>query len=400
MNRLRTLLIFGTRPEAIKMAPVVRACQARSDEIETLVCVTGQHKEMLQQVTDYFGIQADAELDVMRPNQTLAGLSARCLDRIDLILDDARPDCVVAQGDTTTVMAASMAAFYRRIPFVHIEAGLRTGDIYSPWPEEFNRRVATLTTALHCAPTERSRQNLLAERVLNETVTVTGNTVLDALLWTVERERKRSHEWQAKHSQLGDRRMVLVTGHRRENFGGGFQNICKAIATLAAQFPDVVFLYPVHLNPNVQKPVHELLSGLENVVLCPPASYPEFVWLMDRSTLILTDSGGVQEEAPSLKKPILVMRDTTERPEAVDAGAAELVGTSVERIVEGVTRLLTDNAAYRSRQIDVSPYGDGRSAERIVERMLQEPWTRSGTPAMRGTQSSFANPGAGIVPVL
>lgn len=372
MKLLRPLLVFGTRPEAIKMAPVVRACRARPSEIEPIVCLTGQHREMLAQVTEYFGITHDVDLDLMRPNQTLAGLTARCIERIDEVLAERQPDCVVAQGDTTTVMCASLAAFYRRIPFVHVEAGLRTGDIFSPFPEEMNRRVATLATALHCAPTERSRQNLLREGVADETIHVTGNTVIDALLWSVERERAAGCSWAEKHAMLGDRRMVLITGHRRENFGGGFENICRAIAELAARFPDVAFVYPVHLNPNVQEPVRRLLSECRNVHLLPPAPYPEFVWLMDRSTLILTDSGGVQEEAPSLKKPILVMRDTTERPEALDAGAVELVGTDETRIVESVTRLLRDPAEYARRQIEHSPYGDGHAAARIVDLLLTQ----------------------------
>ena len=285
MKPLRPLLVFGTRPEGIKMAPVVRECLARPNEIEPIVCLTGQHREMLAQVTEYFGITHDVDLDLMRPNQTLAGLTARCIERIDEVLAERQPDCVVAQGDTTTVMCASLAAFYRKLPFVHVEAGLRTGDIHSPFPEELNRRVATLTTALHCAPTERSRQNLLREGIADATIHVTGNTVIDALLWSVERERGRSAEWAAKHAMLGDRRMVLITGHRRENFGGGFENICRAIAELAARFPDVAFVYPVHLNPNVQEPVRRLLSECRNVHLLPPAPYPEFVWLMDRSTL-------------------------------------------------------------------------------------------------------------------
>ena len=371
MKPLRPLLVFGTRPEGIKMAPVVRECLARPNEIEPIVCLTGQHREMLVQVTEYFGITHDVDLDLMRPNQTLAGLTARCIERIDEVLAERQPDCVVAQGDTTTVMCASLAAFYRKLPFVHVEAGLRTGDIHSPFPEELNRRVATLTTALHCAPTERSRQNLLREGIADATIHVTGNTVIDSLLWSVERERGRSAEWAAKHAMLGDRRMVLITGHRRENFGGGFENICRAIAELAARFPDVAFVYPVHLNPNVQEPVRRLLSECRNVHLLPPAPYPEFVWLMDRSTLILTDSGGVQEEAPSLKKPILVMRDTTERPEALDAGAVELVGTDTSRIVAGVSRLLSDHVEYARRQIECNPYGDGQAAKRIVELLLQ-----------------------------
>lgn len=374
MNRLRTLLVFGTRPEAIKMAPVVQACRERESQIEPIVCVTGQHREMLAQVTDYFGIHHDVDLDVMQSNQTLAGLTARCIERIDGVLERTRPQCIVAQGDTTTVMCASLAAFYRRVPFVHVEAGLRTSDIFSPWPEEMNRRVASLATALHCAPTGRSRDNLLREGIAGETIHVTGNTVIDALLWAAARERSDGGRWAETYSWLGDRRMVLITGHRRENFGGGFENICRAISELAGRFPDVAFLYPVHLNPNVQEPVRRILSGRDNVHLLPPAPYPEFVWLMDRSTLILTDSGGVQEEAPSLKKPILVMRDTTERPEALDAGAVELVGTDSARIVAAVSRLLTDPAEYARRQIESNPYGDGHAAERIVDLVLKQGW--------------------------
>lgn len=374
MKPLRPLLVFGTRPEAIKMAPVVQACRARPNAIEPLVCVTGQHREMLAQVTGYFGIEHDIDLDLMRPNQSLAGLTARCIERIDEVLAERTPDCVVAQGDTTTVMCASLAAFYRRVPFVHVEAGLRTGDIWSPFPEELNRRVASLTTALHCAPTERSRQNLLREGIADSTIHVTGNTVIDALLWAAARERANGGRWAESYSWLGDRRMVLITGHRRENFGGGFENICRAIAELADRFPDVCFVYPVHLNPNVQEPVQRILSDRGNVHLLPPAPYPEFVWLMDRSTLILTDSGGVQEEAPSLKKPILVMRDSTERPEALDAGAVELVGTNTSRIVAAVSRLLSDPAEYARRQIELNPYGDGNAAERIVDLVLNQGW--------------------------
>lgn len=349
------------------MAPVVMQCAKRGDDVDAIVCVTGQHREMLAQVTDYFGLTIDEHLDVMTANQTLALLTSRCLEGIDAVLAKCAPDCVVAQGDTTTVAAASLAAFYRKLPFVHVEAGLRTGNILSPWPEEMNRRIASLSAAVHCAPTEKSRRNLLAEGVPEDTVHVTGNTVVDALLWTAERERARGDEWSQKYGWLEDRRMVLITGHRRENLGEGFQNICRAISRLAEQFPDVMFVYPVHLNPNVQEPVHAILSGRDNVRLVAPAPYPEFIWLMDRSTLILTDSGGVQEEAPSLKKPIVVMRDTTERPEAMEAGAVELVGTDIERITKSVSRLLSDPAEYGKRQIDKNPYGDGLAAERVVE---------------------------------
>jgi UDP-N-acetylglucosamine 2-epimerase (non-hydrolysing) len=376
MSKLRVLLIFGTRPEAIKMAPVVKACLARPESIETVVCLTGQHREMLKQVTDYFDLHADMDLQLMQPNQSLAQLTARCIQGLDEVVQKVEPHCIVAQGDTTTVMASSMVAFYRRIPLVHVEAGLRTGNMQAPWPEEFNRRVTGLVADLHCAPTQRSADNLLREGVDPATVHVTGNTVIDSLLWAVERERANDAPWSEKYKALGDRRMVLITGHRRENFGQGFQDICKAIRRLSDQFPDVEFVYPVHLNPNVQRPVFEILGDRPNIHLVEPAPYPEFVWLMDRSSILLTDSGGVQEEGPSLKKPILVMRETTERPEAMESGAVELVGTSVDKIVERLSTLLNDPVLYARRQIDVNPYGDGHAAERIVELMLKQEWQK------------------------
>lgn len=334
--------------------------------MDPVICLTGQHREMLAQVTDYFGIEPTLDLALMQPNQTLAELTARCLTGLDEALVRFQPDCVVAQGDTTTVMAAALAAFYRRCPFVHVEAGLRTHRLDSPWPEEMNRRIASLATTVHCAPTDRAAENLLREGTPPNQVHVTGNTVIDALLWTVERERRPDRPWSGRFAFLESRPMVLITGHRRENFGGGFERICAAIAELAEQFPAVCFVFPVHLNPNVREPVQRVLGALPNVHLMEPAPYPEFVWLMDRSTLILTDSGGVQEEAPSLGKPILVMRDTTERPEALDAGAVELVGTSREIIVARVARLLSDPVEYARRQIRTNPYGDGKAAPRIV----------------------------------
>lgn len=371
---VRALLVIGTRPEAIKMAPVVQACRQENSGVETIVCFTGQHAEMLAQVADYFGIVPDIALNLMRPNQTLAGLTARALEGLDEALVRYQPNCVVAQGDTTSAMVASMAAFYRHIPLVHVEAGLRTGNIQSPWPEEFNRRVVGLTTALHCAPTMRAAHNLLAECVSPQIVKLTGNTVIDALLWTVDRERQRDAAWREKYAALGDRRMVLVTGHRRENFGEKFEGICGSIRSLAQRFENVEFVYPVHPNPGAREPVHRILSSEPNIHLIEPAPYPEFVWLMDRSHLILTDSGGVQEEAPSLKKPVLVMRDTTERQEAVDAGAARLVGTSPAAIVSAVTELLTDEDAYSRCQTEVNPYGDGESAKRIASLIGDKAW--------------------------
>ena len=370
---VRTLLVFGTRPEAIKMAPVVQACIAHPS-IEPIICVTGQHKEMLQQVTEYFQITPDIDLELMRANQTLAGLTSRCVERMDEVIQQQQPDCAVAQGDTTTVMATALASFYRHVPFVHVEAGLRTGDLQAPWPEEMNRRVAGIVAGLHCAPTQRSAQNLLDEGTPAASVHVTGNTVIDALLWTVDRERKATATWQEKHPYLESNRSVLITGHRRENFGGGFQEICRAISELATRFPDVQFVYPVHLNPNVQKPVHELLGNFSNVHLIEPVAYPQFVWLMDQCTLILTDSGGVQEEAPSVKKPVLVMRETTERPEALDAGAVELVGTDADKIIERVSGLLNDDDDYRSHIIEENPYGDGQAAVRIADLIAGKSW--------------------------
>jgi UDP-N-acetylglucosamine 2-epimerase (non-hydrolysing) len=374
LSKLHPLLIFGTRPEAIKMAPIVRECCRRGEAVEPTVCLTGQHREMLAQVTDYFGIRAHVDLQLMRPDQTLAELTARCVEGLDEALGRYQPDCVVAQGDTTTVMAAALAAFYRRVPLVHVEAGLRTHNLLAPWPEELNRRIVSIATALHCAPTSRAAETLLAEGAPPQAVHVTGNPVVDALQQTLTRELADAGRWEKKYAMLDQRRMILITGHRRESFGPGFECICRAIAALSRRFSDCELLYPVHLNPNVQEPVRRLLGDRENVHLLPPVAYPEFVWLMHRSTLILTDSGGVQEEAPSLQKPVLVMRDTTERPEAVEAGAAKLVGTSVERIVSAAAELLTDPAAYAACQISTNPYGDGHAAERIVDLMLEQGW--------------------------
>jgi UDP-N-acetylglucosamine 2-epimerase (non-hydrolysing) len=342
--------------------------------METIVCLSGQHREMLHQVTEYFNIQADLHLDLMETNQTLAGFAARCIRGIDAALEEHVPHCVVVQGDTSTVMSASLAAFYRQVPLVHVEAGLRSGDLQAPWPEEMNRRVTSLVTSLHCAPTQQAAENLLREGHCSKTVHVTGNTVIDALMWTVLRERDKDSRWREKYSFLADRTMVLITGHRRENFGQGFRDVCQAILRLSRRFPEVEFLYPVHLNPNVQDPVHSVLGNNPNIHLREPVPYPEFVWLMDRSKLILSDSGGVQEEAPSLKKPVLVMRDSTERPEAIEAGAVELVGTSIPLIFDRCSALLSDPDEYSRHQIGTNPYGDGRSAPRIVDLMLLQGW--------------------------
>ena len=363
---LRMMCVFGTRPEAIKVAPIILAAQRRRD-IEVIACSTGQHREMLDQVTAHFGIRPDVELKLMQPGQTLTGLTARCLTALDEAIEKLRPDCILGQGDTTSAMCAGMVAFYQRLPFIHVEAGLRTADINSPFPEEMNRRVCSLVSALHCAPTENAAANLLREGYARENVIVTGNTVIDALQLTVQRERTDGHRWIEKHADLADGRMVLMTAHRRENHGDGIRSLCRAIQQLAERFPTVNFVYPVHLNPNIQQPVHEILDGLSNVHLIAPAEYPEFVWLMDRATLILSDSGGVQEEAPSLGKPVLVTRDSTERPEALEVGATRLVGTDTHRVVEAVSHLLIDKDAYAAMQVEKNPYGDGRAAERILQ---------------------------------
>lgn len=370
-SKLRPLIVVGTRPEAIKLAPVILECLRRTDQVAPIVCSTGQHREMLAQVMGYFSITPDIDLALMQPGQTLTGLTARCLESVDRVIQERRPDCIVVQGDTTTVMAASMAAFYHRIPVVHVEAGLRTGDILSPWPEEFNRRVAALVAALHCAPTARSQAALLAEGVPKNQVRVTGNTVIDALLQSVSKERADDSGWRQKYPMAMADSVVLITGHRRENFGDGLENICDAVTELATRHPQTQFIYPVHLNPNVKGPVHQLLGGHANIHLIPPADYPEFVWLMDRASVVLTDSGGVQEEAPSLGTAVLVTREKTERPEAVEAGLAELVGTDRNLIVERVSQSLAHHHAGGKAGRIENPYGDGHSAERIVDWILE-----------------------------
>ena len=364
---IRPLIIFGTRPEAIKMAPLVLEAKQRTQTMKPIVCLTGQHREMLDQVVHYFQMEADTDLHLMQPNQTLASLTSRCLSEVDRVISEAAPDFVLAQGDTTTVLAASLASFYRKIPFVHVEAGLRSGNIMSPWPEEMNRQVASIVTSRHCAPTQRAVNTLLEEGYDPKSIRLTGNTVIDALLYSVQRERANPTRWEEKHPWLQDQPMVLITAHRRESFGMGFENLCTAFRDLALTFRDHEFVYPVHLNPNVREPVHRVLGSLQNFHLIEPAAYPEFVWLMDRSTIILSDSGGVQEEAPSLGKPVLVLRDTTERPEAVEIGATRLVGTDVRLIVENASRLLTDRDFYHSFLGKSNPYGDGTAAKKILD---------------------------------
>lgn len=377
MTVKRKILVFmGTRPEAVKLAPVVAALR-RSHDYHCTVVATGQHKEMFRQVAETFGFAVDVDLDVMRPNQTLAGLTARLLDGIDGWLDSAKPDMALVQGDTTTVLAASLACFYRQIPVGHVEAGLRTGNIWSPFPEEANRKLATPLVALHFAPTEAARKALLREGVAEETISVTGNTVIDALRIEVARQVGDAAVRAGINNDLGrllgadweQWPTILVTGHRRENFGDGIEQICRAIAILAERFPQHRLVYPVHLNPNVLTHVNRLLGGLSNVRLVAPQNYRNFVALMARCRLVLTDSGGVQEEAPSLGKPVLVMRDTTERPEGIAAGTALLTGPKAAAIVEHATRLLTDDDAYRSMATAKNPYGDGYAAEQIVQRL-------------------------------
>ena len=369
----KILLVFGTRPEAIKMAPLVKALQKDTEHFETRVCVTAQHRQMLDQVLEVFGITPEYDLNIMAPNQDLYDITAKVLLGLREVLKDFRPDTVLVHGDTTTSMAASLAAFYMQIPVGHVEAGLRTYNMLSPWPEEMNRQVTDRICTYYFAPTEQSRANLLQENIDAKKIFITGNTVIDALLMAVDIisttagvKEKMAKELQEKGYTVGDREYILVTGHRRENFGDGFLHICKAIKELAALHPEMDIVYPVHLNPNVQKPVYELLSGLSNVYLISPLDYLPFIYAMQHSTLLLTDSGGVQEEAPSLGKPVLVMRDTTERPEAVEAGTVKLVGTDAEAIVSNVTALLQDKEMYKRMAETHNPYGDGQACERII----------------------------------
>ena len=376
MKPKSVLVFMGTRPEAIKLAPVVAALRD-SPDFHCTVVATGQHREMFRQVADQFGFTVDADLDVMRPNQTLAQLTSRLMDGIDGWLETAAPDLALVQGDTTTVLVAALACFYRRIPIGHVEAGLRTGNIWAPFPEEVNRRLASQLVGLHFAPTAAAREALLREGVPDAIISVTGNTVIDALLMELRIQQRDDHVRAATDAQLdqclgGDWKrapFVLITGHRRENFGEGIEQICQAIATLARRFSNHRFVYPVHLNPNVHVHVNRLLGRFPNVRLIQPQGYRSFVRLMSQCRLVLTDSGGVQEEAPSLGKPVLVMRDTTERPEGVAAGTALLTGPHASAIVEHAVRLLTDEAAYAAMANAKNPYGDGHAAERIVERI-------------------------------
>ncbi len=372
MKKHRVLVLLGTRPEVIKLAPVIMALRARADVIESIVCSTGQHREMFAQAMDGFGLKADIDLGLMTPGQTLAGITSQAFAAVDKVIEEHQPTVIIVQGDTTSAMVGAMCGFYRRITVGHVEAGLRTGDIYSPFPEEVNRCIVGKVAALHFAPTQRSADNLLREGVPAEKVHVTGNTVVDALGWMRSRlPAEAPAEIPAAVAEaIKSHRLLLVTGHRRESFGDGIASICNALRQLAEEFPDVFVVYPVHLNPNVQQPVKAILSDHPRIALLPPVAYATLLWLMERSTLILSDSGGIQEESPSFGKPLLILRDTTERPEVVDAGCARLIGTRQEAILSNARTLLTDAAAYREMTDRANPFGDGHAAEKIVEALL------------------------------
>ena len=381
----KVLLVFGTRPEAIKMAPLVKELQKQKERIETVVCVTGQHREMLDQVLEIFDIKPDYDLNIMKRGQDLYDVTARVLTGMREVLKEINPDIVLVHGDTTTSTAAALAAFYQQIPVGHVEAGLRTHNIYSPWPEEMNRLLTGRLATYHFSPTPLSRNNLIKESINDRNIIVTGNTVIDALYWVVDKiknNKELDNELESVLSKAGydvnrldnGKKLVLITGHRRENFGDGFINMCTAIKDLTIKHPNVDFVYPMHLNPNVRKPIHEVfgedLSGLKNMFFIEPLEYLSFVYLMEKSSIVLTDSGGIQEEAPGLGKPVLVMRDTTERPEALDAGTVKLVGTDYNKIVNEVSSLIDDKTAYEKMSKAVNPYGDGLACRRIVNALL------------------------------
>jgi UDP-N-acetylglucosamine 2-epimerase (non-hydrolysing) len=384
-NMKKVMLVFGTRPEAIKMAPLVKEFQKQPKRVETVVCVTGQHREMLDQVLKIFDIKPDYDLNIMKQGQDLYDVTARVLTGMRDVLKEVKPDVVLVHGDTTTSTAAALAAFYQQIPVGHVEAGLRTHNIYSPWPEEMNRLLTGRLATYHFSPTPLSRNNLIKESVDDRNIIVTGNTVIDALYWVVDKiknNKELDNELEDILSKAGydvnrlnnGKKLVLITGHRRENFGDGFINMCTAIKDLTVKYPDLDFVYPMHLNPNVRKPIHEVfgenLSGLKNMFFIEPLEYLSFVYLMEKSSIVLTDSGGIQEEAPGLGKPVLVMRDTTERPEALDAGTVKLVGTDYNKIVNEVSSLIDDKAAYEKMSKAVNPYGDGLACGRIVNALL------------------------------
>lgn len=379
------MLVFGTRPEAIKMAPLVKEFQKHPDKFQTIVCVTGQHRQMLDQVLEIFDIKPDYDLNIMKQGQDLYDVTARVLTGMREVLSEAKPDVVLVHGDTTTSTAAALAAFYQQIPVGHVEAGLRTHNIYSPWPEEMNRQITGRIATYHFAPTPLSRENLIAEGIATDKITVTGNTVIDALYMVIDKIKCDSDLDSKLNAELksagydvdrlaNGRKMVLITGHRRENFGDGFISMCRAIKALTEKYPDVDFVYPMHLNPNVRRPIHEVfgenLTGLGNMFFIEPLEYLSFVYLMEKSTIVLTDSGGIQEEAPGLGKPVLVMRDTTERPEALEAGTVKLVGTDYDKIINEVSRLLDDANYYDNMSRAVNPYGDGNACQRISSALL------------------------------
>ena len=381
----KVMSVFGTRPEAIKMAPLVKEFQKQPKRVETVVCVTGQHREMLDQVLKIFDIKPDYDLNIMKQGQDLYDVTARVLTGMRDVLKEVKPNVVLVHGDTTTSTAAALAAFYQQIPVGHVEAGLRTHNIYSPWPEEMNRLLTGRLATYHFSPTPLSRNNLIKESVDDRNIIITGNTVIDALYWVVDKiknNKELDNELEDILSKAGydvnrlnnGKKLVLITGHRRENFGDGFINMCTAIKDLTVKYPDLDFVYPMHLNPNVRKPIHEVfgenLSGLKNMFFIEPLEYLSFVYLMEKSSIVLTDSGGIQEEAPGLGKPVLVMRDTTERPEALDAGTVKLVGTDYNKIVNEVSSLIDDKAAYEKMSKAVNPYGDGLACGRIVNALL------------------------------
>ena len=370
----KVLAVFGTRPEAVKMAPLVHAFAA-DDRFEAKVCVTGQHREMLDQVLELFEIKPDFDLNLMKPGQSLSEITTAILNGIKPVLEEFKPDVVLVHGDTATTFATALAAYYQKISVGHIEAGLRTGNIYSPWPEEANRKLTGVITKYHFAPTETSNDNLLAENVSEKLIFVTGNTVIDALFWVrnkiLENEELRGELAKLYPMLSSSKKLILVTGHRRESFGGGFERICESLRRIALNYPNCQIVYPVHLNPNVQEPVNRLLIGLDNVYLISPQDYLPFVYLMTQATIILTDSGGIQEEAPSLGKPVLLMRETTERPEAVKAGTVKLVGTDADRIYMEVSRLLTEKNVYQQMSQAHNPYGDGKACQRILAILSQ-----------------------------
>jgi UDP-N-acetylglucosamine 2-epimerase (non-hydrolysing) len=369
MNKI--MIIFGTRPEAIKLCPIVLELLKHSDMFKVVVCVTAQHREMLDQVLNIFDVKPDYDLNLMQENQTLSDITANVLIETGKVIKKEKPDIVIVQGDTTTAFAASLAAFYNQIKIGHIEAGLRTGSKYSPFPEEINRLLTSHIADIHFAPTQRNKKNLLSEGIAEEKIIITGNTVIDALLWVTNKIRSENKKYKKLANIDFSKRIILVTGHRRENFGKGFINLCDALRAIAEKNKDVEIVYPVHLNPNVKEPVYELLSGIKNIKLIEPIDYEPFIYLMDRCYFIISDSGGIQEEAPSLGKPVLVTRDTTERPEALEVGAVKLVGTNKDKIILESERLFSDSASYQRMSKIQNPFGDGHASEKIISNLDQ-----------------------------